>query len=157
MSPTAMRERVPARQATTAMQVLSVRALLLGGALALLVAILLCVAVIPQVLRDTFSPATPARAATAFGVVALLLVVVGIAALAVPRVPTAGTFVRPALMPTIGGVLIVFLGLALLDAAAAFSGHGPAMRGVTMTLWGCVALSIIAGASLIASAVAARR
>ncbi len=157
MSPTVVQEEVPARRATNGMQVLSVRTLLLGAALALFVAVLLWVAVIPQVLRDTFPQALPQQAAASFRVVALLFVVVGIATLAVSRVPAAGAFVRRALLPAIGGVLTVLVGLLLIDAAASFRGHGPAMRWVAMTLWGCVVLAVIAGASLIVSGVTSRR
>ncbi len=155
MSPTAVEEEVPA--ATSAAQVLALRTLLLGAALALLVAIVIWVGVIPQVLRDTFSAATPERAAAAFRVSALLHVLAGIAALAVSRVPSPGAFLRRALLPGSAGVLVILLGLVLIDAALAFPAHGPALRGVVVLLWACVALDLIGGLSLLVSAVTARR
>ncbi len=157
MSPTAVQEEVVPRAGRSAAQTLSLRTLLVGAALALLVAVVLWVGVTPQVLRDTFPAGTPQRAAAAFRIVALLLVVVGIVALAVSRVPAAGAFLRRALMPISGGVLTVLLALALIDAAAAFGGHGPAMHGVVVTLWACVGLAVIAGVSLIVSGVTSRR
>ncbi len=93
----------------------------------------------------------------AFGIVGLLLVVVGIKALALSGVPAAGAFGRRALLPITGGVLTVLLALLLSDAAAAFGGHGPAMHVVVVTLWACVGLTIIADVSLIVSGVTSRR
>lgn len=157
MSPTALQEEVLPRAGKSAMQALSLRTLVVGAVLVLVAAVLLRVGVVPQVLRDAFPAAAPQRAAAAFRIVALLLVVVGIVALALSRVPAAGAFVRRALLPSIGGVLTVLLGLLLSDAAAAMTAHGPAMHGVVVMLWVCVVLVVVGGASLILSGVTSRR
>jgi hypothetical protein len=50
----------------------------------------------------------------------------------------------------------LLLGLLLIDAATALSGHGPGMHGAGVALWVCVCLDLVGGASMVISAFARR-
>lgn len=132
------------------------RMLLLGAFLALASAAVIAVGVIPRVRADTFPGATPDRAIPAFWVNVLLTVLAAAAALASARLGSNRATLRRVL-PGAAGVVAMLLGLALMDAAAAYSGHGPGMYTASAALWVCACLDLAGGASMVVSAFLRRR
>ena len=131
------------------------RIFMLGAALMLASASVVAFGVIPPVRADTFPGATPDRAVPAFGGNALLALLVAAAAAASSRLGLSRATLRRALAG-IAGLLALVLGLALIDAATAYSGHGPGMHGVVVALWVCVCLDVVAGIGMAGSALVRR-
>jgi len=127
------------------------RLLMLGAALLLVSAAFVAFGVIPLVRADTTPGAMPERAVPAFWGNVLLVLLAAAAAVASARLGLNHATMRRVLAG-VAGFLALILGLALIDAATAFSGHGPAMRGAVVALWGCVCLDIGAGIAMIVSA-----
>jgi len=127
------------------------RLLQLGAGLLLISAAVVAFGVIPPVRADTYPLATPDRAVPAFWANALLNVLVAATAFVSSR---AGS-TRPAprrILPGVAGIVGLLLGLVLIDAATALSGHGPGMRGAVVALWVCVCLDLVGGAAMVVSA-----
>jgi hypothetical protein len=104
--------------------------------------------VIQPVEFDTYPLASPDSAVLAFWVniglnllVALTLVFIAIRSKGRSR---ASTFALVVL-----GSVVLLLGLALVDAAFALLGHGPAMRTVAILLFFCAAADLLAGVLVI--------
>jgi hypothetical protein len=112
----------------------------LGAGLVLASAAVVAFGVIPLVRADTYPQATPDRAVPAFWANVLLSVLVAAAAFASSRAAVRR------ILPGVAGIVAVLLGLVLIDAATAFSGHGPGMRGAVVALWVCVCLDLAGGA-----------
>lgn len=129
------------------------RILMLGSALMLVSAALIAFAVIPLAGADRAPGAAPDRAVPAFWAMVLLLLLVGAAALTSSRLGSNHATLRRALAGG-PGLLAVILGLVLIDAAAAFSGHGPGMRGAVVALGVCVCLNVAAGLGMVGAALA---
>lgn len=127
------------------------RILMLGAALMLASASVVAFDVIPPVRADTSPGATPGSAVPAFWGNALIALLVAAAAVASSRLGSSRATLRRALAG-IPGLLALVLGLALIDAATAFSGHGPGMHGAVVALWVCVCLNIVAGIGMVGSA-----
>jgi len=127
------------------------RILMLAAALTLASAAFLAFGVIPPVRADTFPSATPDRAVPAFWGNVLLLLVVAAAAVTSSRLGLNRSTLRRVLAG-VPGLLALVLGLLLIDAATAFSGHGPGMHGAVVALWGCVCLDVAAGIGMAGSA-----
>jgi len=53
----------------------------------------------------------------------------------------------------ITGLLVLFLGLALADAASAYQGHGPSMQTASILLFICAAVDFLSGVTVIVTAV----
>ena len=123
------------------------RLLSLGVVLMLAVAGVIAVGVIPSVRGAPYPGATPDRAARAFSVIAVLNGVMAAAAVA--------SF-RARVWPIVFllGVVTLLLGLLMIDAAAALSGHG--LPGATAALWGCVCFDVIGGTAVLVSALMSR-
>ena len=121
----------------------SQRLLGVGVVLMLAVAGIIALGVIPPVQVASYPGATPDRAVRAFSVVAILNGVMAAAAVAAFRARW-----RPLLY--LLGVLTLILGLLLIDAAAALSGHE--LGGATAALWGCVCFDVVGGAAVFISA-----
>ena len=128
----------------------SMRVLLLGAVLLLATAGVVMLIVVPQVRADTFRLAAPERAASAFRLNALLNALAAAAALLSIAVPAR---VRR-LLPALGGVVGLLLGLLLVDAATALAHHGPALRGVVLAVWTCVGCDLLGGAALVVASLA---
>lgn len=123
------------RQAATAMMLTS--------------AALIAFGVIPSVRADTFNRASPDDAIPVFWVIVVIDLFLALAAFAASRVDPSQA--RRRSLSVAPGVVSVLLGLLLIDAAAAYAGHGPGMRGAVVALWACVGLGLAAGASMIVS------
>jgi hypothetical protein len=131
------------------------RILLLGAAFLLASAAIVAFGVIPPVRSDTFPLATPDRAVPAFWGNVLLSVLAAATALASSRAGSTRATLRRVL-PGVAGLVALLLGLLLIDAATAFSGHGPEMHGAVVALWVCVCLDLAGGASMVVSALVRR-
>lgn len=127
------------------------RILVLGAAFMLASAAVVAFDVIPPVRTDTFPLATPDRAVPAFWGNVLLALLVAAAALASSRVGSTRATLRRVLSGVLG-LLALLLGLLLIDAATAFSGHGPAMHRAVLALWVCVCFDLAGGVSMVGSA-----
>jgi len=127
------------------------RFLMLGAALLLVSAALVAFGVIPLVRADTFPGAMPDSAVLAFWANVLFVLLVAAAAVASARLGSNHPTLRRVLAG-VPGFLALALGLLLIDAAAAFSGHGAAMHGAVVALWVCVGLDVAAGIAMVVSA-----
>ena len=127
--------------------------LVVGAALMLVSAALVVFRVIPLVRADTFPGAAPDRAVPAFWANVLLVLLVVAAAVTSSRLGSNRATLRRALAGA-PGLLALVLGLLLIDAAIAFSGHGPGMHGAVVALWVCVCLDVAAGIGMFVSAYA---
>jgi hypothetical protein len=135
---------------------LALRMLLIGAFLTLAAAAVIALGVIPRVRADTFPGATPDRAVVGFWVNVILAVLTAAAALVSTRLGASRPTMRRVL-PGVAGLVALLLGLALMDAAAAYSGHGPGMHGATVALWACVCLDLAGGALMVVAALIRRR
>jgi hypothetical protein len=118
------------------------RILMLGAALMMASAAIVTFGVIPLV---------RGRAVPAFWANVLFVLLAVVAAVASSRLGSTRATLRRALASVSGFVALV-LGLLLIDAASAFSGHGLGMNGVVVALWVCVCLDVLAGIGIIGSA-----
>jgi hypothetical protein len=115
-----------------------------GAALALGVAIIVAVGVIPLVRADTSPSATPGRAIPAFWVNIILQVLVGMALFGISFIRRTGD--RASKVPAVVvGLIALALGLGLLDAAMAYQGEGPGMLGASIALYVCVGFDFLIG------------
>jgi hypothetical protein len=119
------------------------RMLYTGSGLIVLSAIILAFIVIPSVRTDTFPRATPERAAMAFwvNVVIKLLIVAALSGIILAH--HRGNKLNKGLLIT-SGVILALLGLSLIDAAFAFSDHGPDMQSSAVLLFVCVCCDLVA-------------
>jgi len=128
--------------------------LLLAAGLAFGSAMIVALGVIPPVRTDTFARAAPGAAATGFAVNAILNLLVGIALLASVRWRSGGA---GKVLIVVAGVVGLVLGSALLNAAGAFAGHGPAMRAVVVMCFAGSAGDLGAGVLALIAAFRGRR
>jgi len=126
---------------------------MMGTALMLVSAAIVTFGVIPLVRADTFPGAAPDRAVPAFWANVLLVLLVAAAAVTSSRLGSNRATLRRVLAG-VTGFLALVLGLLLIDAAAAFSGHGPGMHGAVVALWVCVCLDVAGGIAMVGSAFA---
>ena len=131
------------------------RILMLGAALMLISAALVAFGVIPLVRGDTSPHAAPDRAVPAFWANVLLVLLVVTAAVTSSRLGSNCATLRRVLAG-VPGFLALVLGLLLIDAATAFSGHGPGMHGAVVALWVCVCLDVAGGIAMVGSALVRR-
>ena len=129
------------------------RILMLGAALMLVSAAIVAFGVIPLVRGDTFPGAAPDQAVPAFWANVLFVLLAVVAAVGSSRIGSNRATLRRVLAG-VSGFLALVLGLLLIDAAAAFSGHGPGMHGAVVALWVCVCLDVAAGIGMVGSAFA---
>ena len=131
------------------------RLLMIGAGCMVAVIVTVAAYVIPRVSADPFPGAAPEQAVTAFWVSILAdsLVAVALFGAAVAEEPARVS--RRVLVAT-AGLMAMILGLALLDAALAFRGHGPAMVGVANALFACLAVEVVVGLTAFAMAVVRR-
>jgi len=135
----------------TARQTFCRRSLFTSAGLLVVVAVVVAVAVIPQVGAEASRGGTPQMAVTAFGInigfallsaLGLFLVAIGSKA--------ANRASRPLLI--LVGLVVLFLGIACVDAAFAYMSHGPAMRTATRLLFICGAVDFFVGIMAIVAA-----
>ena len=127
------------------------RILMLSAALLLASAAFVTFGVIPPVRVDTFPGATPEGAVPALWANVLLVLLVAVAAVTSSRLGLTRATLRR-VVAGVPGLLVLLLGLLLIDAATAYSEHGPGMHGAVVALWGCVCLDVAAGVGMVGSA-----
>ncbi len=131
------------------------RLLMMGAACMFGVIAIVSAFVIPRVKADSFVHATPSGAVAAFWVSALADFVVAIALYGAASASEAGRVSRKVVLVT-AGLMALVLGLALLDAAAAFTHHGPEMRIVVYALLACAVADMAVGVLALVAARAQR-
>lgn len=119
------------------------RSLLANAALLILVALVIGGSVIPAVKTDAFPLATPERAVPAFWINAGLNVLAG-TALVFIAMRSKGRSAPSTTVLSVVAFVCFLLGAALVDAAYAFSKHGPGLQTATMLLFICSAADILA-------------
>lgn len=137
------------------MRVWASRVLVSGVLLLLVSALIIALWVVPAVRADTSPHATPGGAVPAFW--ASLLVTALMAGTAL--VALGGRANRTRLQRVAGaiaGAVAALLGLLLIDAAAAYAGHGPEMRGAVVGLWVSVGCNLLGGAAILMAALVRR-
>ena len=115
------------------------------------IALLIAVIVIPGVSADTFAAGTPEQALPAFWGLAATATVTGLLLVLM----ALRTRVRGFLSKSVLGlatVSILLIALLFNDAAIAYWGHGPAMRGVSLVAFACAGLSLIGAAAVLSTA-----
>lgn len=119
--------------------------------LVVVVAVVVAIGVIPPVRVATVPNISPEDAVPAFRVAvglhllaALVLVLIATLSKGRSRISTTGLVVA--------GVVVLFLGFVLGDAALAFREAGPSMSAVATLLFACVAADTLAGGLTIATA-----
>jgi len=127
------------------------RMLFIYGAMIVAVATALTVGVIDPVKAEAALGATPERAVTAFWVniavslfSALALVFTAIRSKNRGWISTSTHLVV--------GCVVLFLGIALADAAAAYRSHGPSMQQASTLLFICAVADVLTGVSIVATA-----
>ena len=115
------------------------------------IALLIAVIVIPGVSADTFAAGTPEQALPAFWGLAATATVTGLL-LVLMAVPTR---VRRFLAKSVLGLAtasILLIALRPNDAAMAYCGPGPAMRGVSPVAFACAGVSLIVATAVLSTA-----
>ncbi|MCX6566547.1 MAG: hypothetical protein NTW38_09050 [Candidatus Aminicenantes bacterium] len=116
-----------------------------AAALALGVAIIVAVGVIPLVRADTSPHATPGQAIPAFWrFVILPQVLIGMALFGISFIRRPGNRASKVLAVVVG-LIALALGLGLLDAAMAYQGEGPDMLGASIALFICLGFDLLTG------------
>lgn len=115
------------------------------------VALAVATGVIPMVKGDTQFGATPEKAVPAFWFT-VGVNLLGAAALWRLTFRPAGRSPGAAFVLRFGAFVALLLAIALVDAAAAYGGHGPTMRTATILLFGCAAAEAAAAVLMGAAA-----
>ena len=127
------------------------RILLAYAFLLIIVAIVLIVGVIPSVKDEVLRGGTPEKAVIAFWVNVGLNALSAVILISIAIRSKSRTWISTTLI-VLTGFIVFLLGLALSDAAAAYSGHGPAMETASTLLFVCAALDILMGIAMIITA-----
>jgi hypothetical protein len=127
------------------------RMLLACAVLLVAVAIVVALGVIPPVQVATFPGATPENAVPAFWV-NIGLNFVAAAILAFIAIWSKGRSWISTSVLVVTGLVIMFLGIALTDAAFAYQSEGSSMQTVSMLLFFCAAADFLAGALVVTTA-----
>ena len=129
------------------------RLALTSAALLVVVALVVAAGVIPLVKADTHPGAMPQKAVPAFWF-NVGLNVLGAAVLGLLAIRTTGRSPRTTIVLGLWAFVALLLAIALIDAASAYGGHGPAMRTATILLFFCSAVEILAAVLIIVTAIA---
>lgn len=127
------------------------RSLLTCAALLVAAALVMVAGVIPPVKADTFPGSTPEAAVPAFWVnVAISLLTATVLGFIATRTNGRSCLLTAVLI--LLAFLILFLAVALTDAAFAYNSHGPAMHTATILLCVCIAADLLAAVLVILTA-----
>jgi hypothetical protein len=125
--------------------------LLIGAGLLVVVALAVALVVIPQVRVEASRGGTPEKAVTAFWLnVAFSLLSALALFVAAIRLKVAGWISRSVLI--LVGLVVLFLGVACIDAAFAYITHNPDMRSGSILLFICGAADLLVGVVTIGTA-----
>ena len=127
-----------------ALQTFCRRSLLISAGLLVAVALVVAAVVIPQVRIEASRGGTPDMTVTAFWLnVGFTLLSALALFLSAIRSEAANWDSRPLLF--IVGPVVLFLGFACIDAAAAYISHGPSMRTASVLLYICGPVDFFVG------------
>jgi hypothetical protein len=124
------------------------RTLQIIAVLLIVVALIVAVAVIPQIKAEVLRGGTPEIAVTAFWVNIFLTVLAAVVIWFV-AIRTKRRRFLPLFALGLMAFIILLLGWALGDAAEAYSGHGPAMQTASIILFICCGIDLLAVLSVI--------
>jgi hypothetical protein len=120
------------------------RMLLVYAAVVVVVALVLAFGVIGPVKGDVSLGTTPVRALRAFWAnIGLNLLMAAVVIFIVIR--SKGRSWISVTGHTIVGFIVIFLGIALSDAASAYRSHGSSMQTATILMYACAAADILIG------------
>ena len=122
----------------------SSRMLMSCTVLLLLVATLLALSVIPAVKSDSYPGTTPDRAVPAFWVNFGITIIAATICAAIVLVSKERSRASTSSLVVVG-LIVLMLGLALVDAAAAYRSHGPSMQSISTILFICATVDILVG------------
>lgn len=125
---------------------------LTSAVLLVLVAIVVAAGVIAAMNSDTHPGATPQGAVRAFWA-SVGLNVLTAAAVGILAIRARGRGALTIIVLGLGALVALALAIAFVDAAAAYGGHGPAMRTATILLFFCSAIEALAAVLIIVTAV----
>ena len=116
-----------------------------------ILSIILISGVIPSVKAEFLRGGTPEKAVIAFWVNVGLNILSAVVLILIAIRSKGRTWISTSVI-VLTGFIVFLLGLALSDAAAAYSGHGPAMENASVLLFVCAALDILTGLAMIITA-----
>jgi hypothetical protein len=126
------------------------RILQLCAFLLVIVSMMLIAGVIPSIKAEVLRGGTPEKALVAFwvniGITVLMAISIFFAVIKLKGRSLSATSV-------ISGIIVILLGLALFDAASAYSNHGQEMKSASIILFICAAVDAITGISLIVASI----
>jgi len=128
------------------------RILLANALLLIFVSIVLMVGVIPSVKAEFLRGGTPEKAVIAFWVNMGFNVLSAVVVILIAIKSKHRTWISTSVL-VMTGFIVFLLGLALSDAAAAYSGHGPAMETASIFLFICAGVDVLTGILLIVTAI----
>lgn len=127
------------------------RMLFIYAAAVVVVALLLVLGVIGPVKVEVSLGATPERALQAFwGNIGLNLLAA--AAFVLIAICSKGRSWISTSVHVIIGLIVMFLGMALADAASAYQSHGPSMQTASILLFVCAAVDFLTGVLVVITA-----
>lgn len=116
--------------------------LMICSLLLVLVALVVVLVVIPSVKADTSPEAVPQRAAAGFWV-SVVLQLLASAVFLMEAMRTRGRTLLSMIGLTGFCMVVLLIGYALADAAAACLGHGPQMHATAIVLFACAAVACL--------------
>jgi hypothetical protein len=125
--------------------------LIVCGVLLFIVGLVVALGVIPPVKVDTYPGVKHGKVVAAFWInIGLNLLAAFVLFFMSLRITRRNWLSTTAL--SITGLLVLFLGLALADAASAYQGHGPSMQTASILLFICAAVDFLSGVTVIITA-----
>jgi hypothetical protein len=135
----------------TARQTSCRRSLFTSAGLLIAVAVVMAAVVIPQVRAEASRGATPEKAVTAFWINLGFTLVSALALFAIAKRSEAANWISRSVLVVVG-LVVLFLGIACIDAAFAYITHNPSMRSGSILLFICGPVDLLVGITAIAVA-----
>ena len=120
------------------------RMLLVCAAVCVIVALVLALGVIQPVKEDVARGATPEKAVMAFWL-NIILNLLSALFLFFVAIKSKGRGWMSTSILIIVALVVLLLGLALVDAATAYKGHGPQMQSASIIMFICAAADLLSG------------
>jgi len=127
------------------------RMLFIYAAIVLAVALVLALGVIGPVKVEVSLGATPERAVQAFWANFGLNLLSAVAFILIAIRSKGRSWISTS-VHIIVGLIVLFLGIALADAASAYKSHGPSMQTASILLFLCAAADFLTGALVVTTA-----
>jgi hypothetical protein len=124
------------------------RILLICAVVFVIVALVLALGVIQPVKAEASLGATPERAVLAFWVNISLNLLSALTLVLLAFRSKSRSWISTSVLVMVG-LIVLFLGLALADAASAYQKHGPSMQSASIILFICAAVDFLGGALVV--------